>query len=235
MSNERSNPDIFGVPGPVVFGPNPKGGDNLTWSSLREMENSQERIVALEARLRSYLVDGLSNAAENAHPFSSAALVMIGIEAFGEILFRDGSKGEDASKQRFCDACSKIDQKFGRQLPKTGAQAFARRWNVSKPKSMGEIVYTFFRNSIVHSFYGRGLYLTCEDTKDVQLTDEGIAMLNPDWLLKKYRCSSGKLLDKLVKEKNGGALRRNALKYLEKLLKQSDAEVDEASDAGCPT
>jgi hypothetical protein len=230
MSENVQKSDQFGVPGYVIFGPNPKGGDNLTWDSLRSMTESDDRIAALESRLRTYLVSGLADTAKTAHPFSAAALVMIGIGSLGEILFRDGSSGEDASKQRFCKACNKIDQQFSRQLPNKGSSAFAKRWNTPKPKSMAEILYTYFRNSIVHSFHGRGLYLTGEETDTVKLTDDGVAMLNPTWLVNQYEKSSGNLLTKLLGEEENGPLRRNALDFLDKLVAQTALGGDSAPE-----
>ena len=154
MSHTSTPPNNeFGIPNEVIFGPNPRpNGNNLTWGDMRSMLDDSGKIEALASRVQNYLIDGIVNSARSAQPFAAASLILVGIGSLGEIFFNliSEAKAEDANKTRFCSACNKLDQKLSRQLGKQKREAFAKRWGLIPPNSASEILYRFFRNSIIH-------------------------------------------------------------------------------------
>ncbi len=75
-------------------------------------------------------------------------------------------------------------------------RADARRMN-----TVGDVLYTFFRNSMMHGFRGRAVFLTEVDheSKDLTLIDaDGTMILRPSWLWNRYVAVVGSTFDEIV-------------------------------------
>ena len=91
---------------------------------------------------------------------------------------------------------------------------------VEKPNNGAQVLYTFLRNSFIHGYYRRAVFLTGDDTQDVQFRADGCVLIHPWWFYERFSTLVKKLLVAMFKEQQNGKLRRNALKYVSTLLDQ---------------
>jgi hypothetical protein len=216
-----------GAPDEARFSPGLKKGEEaVTWGSLRQLTNDDYRLAALSARIRSFLIEQTSAILEKKAyaPFPLTAVTLIGIGSLGEIFYADAADPHDEDRNLilFCEFCDSIDKRFPRAPNKNFKEAFASRWRVEKPRSISRILYTFFRNSFVHGYYGRSVFLTGDETPDITLRDDGCVLLQPDWFYGAFRHAAENHLVRMQKEKKDGRLRRNGLAYVRKLIDERD-------------
>lgn len=180
----------FNVPDHVVFGPAGNGKD-LSYGDVRAMQ-TQDRVAALRRRHEAWLVDqSKALAASAGSPFPLAVMTCIGMEALGLIAFGPGSKLKDP----FVAVATVVDSRFTLPLSATFKANLVARWAVTldpdaRPGAVGshaDLLYFFFRNSMVHGFRGRGVFLTGDETSDMSVQDaDGTMTLNPWWLWARY-------------------------------------------------
>ena len=82
---------------------------------------------------------------------------------------------------------------------------------MEKPNNGAEVLYTFFRNSFIHGYYGRAVFLTGDDTQEVEFRADGCVLLHPWWFYERFSNVARELLVEMFKEQQNGQLRRNAL------------------------
>lgn len=215
---------MSGVPDYVVFA-HPSNGP-ITWGQVRANQDRAYRVQCLAARLRTLMVMQYRQLQEKkiTGPFVIAITVMSGIEILGEIFYSTPVPPDrnDASKEAFCRFCAKVHQRFGRAPSKNFKDAFEARWNNGRPESVAAIVYKYFRNTLIHGYYGRSVFLTGGGTNDLTLCDDGCVLIHPDWLLERFIAAAEEHIDTLLMAPPQCGLRRNALNYLHDLLDEGD-------------
>jgi len=217
----------IGAPAETIFSPGVLAGeDRVTWGSLRANKDEDYRLRALSARLRTFLLKQTSNIIDKKidAPFPLTTVTLVGIGSLGEIFYGDAAHPRDKYRNLilFCCFCNSLDQRFPRAPKKEFKAAFAKRWSEEKPCSTSQILYTFFRNSFVHGYYGRSVFLTGDETQDFTLREDGCVLLNPDWFYEVFRKSAEKHLVDMAAEQMNGRFRKNALKYIRKLIDDHD-------------
>jgi hypothetical protein len=74
----------------------------------------------------------------------------------------------------------------------------------------------------VHGYYGKAVFVTGEQTKDVLLREDGCVLIHPDWFLQRFIKTAEQHIQQVVREEANGSLRRNALRYISILLNEGD-------------
>lgn len=211
------------VPDDVVFGPDP-GGSPLTYGAVRKL-NAQARVEVLRRRFEHWLVgqsEPLVKSGGSAFPLS--VMTCVGMEALGVVAYH-------GDKRPFQRVAARIDNRFADRLTSTFETNFRARWpfdardwaDATDMKTVGDVLYTFFRNSMVHGFRGRAVFLTEEDHESTDLTlreAEGTMILRPSWLWNRYVAVVGSTFDEIVRATApGNAKRASAEKYVALMLK----------------
>jgi hypothetical protein len=215
-----------GTPDDVIFSLDPDDKDKrISWGQLRANTDQTFRLRCLQARVEDLLLLQSSQLLkpDSYAPFPLAAITLIGVGAVGEIFFADTvpASASNRNKSLFCQAAKKLAQQFSRPLSKNFKEAFSKRWGVEKPNNGAEVLYTFFRNSFIHGYYGRAVFLTGDDTQEVEFRADGCVLLHPWWFYERFSNVAMELLVEMFKEQQNGQLRRNALKYVSNLLDES--------------
>jgi hypothetical protein len=217
-----------GVPNEVVFA-RTAAGAAITWGQVRANADRVYRVQCLADRLRSFMVLQYRELQQKNinGPFILGLTVMAGVEILGKIFYSTPipTDPNDANKEAFCRFCAKLDQRFGRTPPKAFKNAFEARWAEARPDRISVIFYRYFRNTLIHGYYGRAVFLTGQGTNDLLLRDDGCLLVHPDWLLERFIAAAEVHIAELLAAAPNSSLRRNGLNYLHGLL---DEPADEA-------
>lgn len=211
------------VPDHVVFGPDPSGSP-LTYGDVRKL-SVQGQLEVLRRRHEHWLVgqsEPLAKSGGSAFPLS--VMTCVGMEALGIVAYYGDS-------QPFQRIAADIDGRFAQTLTPTFKTNFTARWpfdardraDAAKMTTVGDVLYTFFRNSMVHGFRGRAVFLTEEDheSKDLTVQDaEGSIVLRPSWLWKRYVAVVATTFHEIVTSSaTARSKRTSAEKYVALMLK----------------
>lgn len=211
-----------GAPDELIFSDSPEhGAAQITWGALRANHDAQFRLLCLSKRIRGFLLDQTSrllNEGTNA-PFPLVVTTTVGIGSLAEVFYSDTVPARQDERNRiiFCCFADKIAEDFSRSLKKDFKVQFAERWG-ERPRTGSQILYTFFRNSLVHGYYGQAVFLTGDETDSIEYRADGCVLLNPEWFFTRFAAAANTHLDRALEEQENGCLRRNALGYVAGLL-----------------
>jgi len=211
------------VPGYIIFGPNEHGQD-ITVADVRALPLA-ERTLALKRRLDRLLVGQIDELAKVQNgsrvvysPFPLAVLTCVAIETVGQV-FHGPSK--DDPKEAFVWMANRIDRMLSRKPPKAFKTAATVRWPNKKNQkfdSYSDVIYHFFRNTLIHGYHGRGVYLT-EDETQTWSPDDGFLYVNPYWFWTAFRRVYDELFRELDENPNdNNRLRMKCREYVERML-----------------
>ncbi|MBL0035384.1 MAG: hypothetical protein IPP26_06355 [Flavobacteriales bacterium] len=152
-------------------------------------------------------------------------MTCIAVETIGRIFFK--STGDSKASQ-FIQALGTLDQRLGRQLTKTFRERLVELWPVQEEgqlkktqdiKTRAELLYTFFRNSMVHGYRARAVYLSDQEGLDIEEGD-GHLVLNPHWLWNRFKVAYEELLNEALDESRETSSRKHCLAYIRKILSE---------------
>jgi hypothetical protein len=219
------------IPDEITFGPDGRGGA-LSYGNVRAMSDF-EKIHALKLRLDGFLVDQVSElGADNAgntkvySPFPLAVMTCVGIEALGRVMYRQLIDGlEGAKKKPFIEVAKGIDSKLSRQLTKDFKRSLKLRWpgiDASPFENAAHIIYTFFRNKMIHGYFGQAVYLTdlAENATATWEFGDGYLILSPYWFWDGFKKRYSDLFIEALKNQRGPNPRaESCLLHLAQMLK----------------
>ena len=211
---------VHEVPDHVVFGPRRGGGADLTFGDVRNALSIQGKIEALRDRCDRWLIQQSKPLADSkGSPFPLAVMACVGIEALGQIAFGEGLAGSPKS-YAFVSVADRIDSRF-RDPPTPGFLAALVARLPRAPAGKGsELFYTFFRNSMIHGYRGRSVFLTGDEVHDVALREsDGTMVLNPWWLWAEYEKVATTLLDEIERPTASTPRRSCAESYMSRMLR----------------
>lgn len=217
------------VPPDVIFassdGPLP-----TYYGDVREMDDAK-RLSALNRRLDEWLIEqidelGKDEGAESKvySPFPLALLTCVAMETLGSVMYHDDSESdEENARNGFRKVAAKMHQGFARSFSKKAKANIAERWadtkDTSKLRTPADLLYTYFRNTLIHRYQGQGVQITEEITKTYELTEEGTIAVDPYWLWRKFKQAYETLFQELhSNQEPTNARRTSALHYVEQLL-----------------
>jgi hypothetical protein len=173
------------VPNTVIFADN--GTEKITYGDVRGYDDST-RLRALRMRLDYWLVAQIDPLAAKTNgelkvycPFPLVILSCITIETLGAIFFsRPDEKLEN--KEVFERAAIYIDKRLKRPMQKgffAKMKALFAQGKGPQPQSASDVLYKFFRNTMVHGYHARGVYMTVDIEPDAWRYDAGFLRLHP--------------------------------------------------------
>jgi hypothetical protein len=217
------------VPEYVIFGPKPNGQGQYTYGDVRELDSSNQ-MGALKARLDVWLLEQTGELCRNNEqgdrfvysPFPLAVMTCVAIGTLGEIFYGDLSDDKERRSDPFRNVLCKIDDKFSRSLEKKEKEAFEKLWpkkfKRAKHRSAGHIIYTFYRNTLIHGFRGQMVFITEDADVSVWAIKEGAIYLNPYQLWDAFVSKAYKAYWSLVFSKGDCSEKTACLDYIATLL-----------------
>lgn len=206
------------IPGPVIFGIDSLGS-SINYAFVREVQDESELINLLRLRLKVFFIDQVQSLQNSKAAFPLTTMTCIGIETLGRIFVNDNK--DDASYQ-FVETIKKIHQSFGRKPNKRYFDKLKEIWsekNLSNIDSFGKIVYRFFRNTMIHGYQGKGVFLSYEDTSSVEIDNEfAFIKINPDWFWNNFKSYYERKFDSVVSAQSNSTERQNCLNYIRSYL-----------------
>jgi len=151
-------------------------------------------------------------------PLPLSIMTCVAIETLAQILFGDSSNKDDKG-HGFKKVLGKMSSKLSKKLGKQDIGDLENRWGTETEKAacVSDLIYTFFRNTLIHGFRGRVVYIGgYSEVADAELR-AGALGLNPFWFWESYKNTFEKQFDQLLAEKQSGE-RTKCLVYLAKLL-----------------
>jgi hypothetical protein len=201
------------LPDELIFGRNSKD-EVVRYGDVRKITDDTELIKLLKSRLETYLnkqVEPLT--IDSAFPLT--VMTCVAVETLGQIFFKEDSS--DTSFQ-FVSVTKKINQVFGRKLSQKYQTKLTETWANKDLKNIdcyGKVLYRFFRNTMIHGYQGKGVFLSYEDTNTIKIDEEtSFIVINPNWFWNSYKVAFEKLFDETIKGQSNNSLRVNCLKYI---------------------
>lgn len=160
-----------------------------------------ELIQLLKTRLEAILINQSQilhikdNKLNKGASFPLAVMTSVGIQTLGQILFK-----ENPNKQshQFVEALKLLDKKFGHQLKKNDKSDLKNIWGEDFTSSnIGEIIYTYFRNSMIHGYRGKGVFLSFQ-LETLYNINSGYVIINPNKLWENFILAFNKEFDDLL-------------------------------------
>jgi len=206
------------LPDEGIFGRNSKN-DVVTYGDVRKITDDTELIDVLRCRLETYLNNQVQPLQAHRSAFPLTVMTCIGIETLGQVFYAE--KKDDTSYQ-FVSIIKRIDQIFGRKLTKKYEKKLTGLWSNKDLKNIdcyGKVVYRFFRNTMIHGFQGKGVFLSYEMTETIMIDeDTSYVVINPNWFWESYQKAFVKLFSAAKEGQTNNPLRANSLIYIKKFL-----------------
>ncbi len=183
------------VPDETYFGSD-ENGTGVLYGMVRKETNRVRRIQLLELRLRVLLVGQIDElyAAPNRprkvySPFPLAILTCVSIETLGRVFYlNDKKKDEKVQSYCFVSVVNHFDKQFSRPLNKEFKALLRKRFpeeQLDASGTLSQLLYSYFRNTFVHGYSGRGVYL--EEAEDSWVMGDGFLVVNPNWFWRRFK------------------------------------------------
>ncbi|MCH8032216.1 MAG: hypothetical protein IH950_00480 [Bacteroidetes bacterium] len=215
------------VPDDTYFGID-ENGKGVYYRDVRSENNPLRRIKLLELRLRDLLIkqtnelEVLLDGSRKVHsPFPLAIITCISIETLGQIFYKsDNKKDEKNQSYSFVSVIKFFDKEFSRPLTKKFKESLTKRFpndEVEKIKNFSELFYTYFRNTFIHGYKGRAVYL--EEQVNTWEKGDGFLVINPNWFWRKFKETFEEHFNQLYSNKeNNNPFKISAYYYIDKLI-----------------
>lgn len=212
------------IPGHVIFGP------DINYAKLRRM-SEDEQIVELKRRIDAFLIRQTDELGKDTtgrlkvkSPWPLAVMTCVGIEAIGRIMYRQLiNNTEESKKAPFVNVASSLDSEFSRTLSKDIKRAIEARYDRRDRKNfktIADIIYTFFRNTMIHEYRGLAVFLDDEEGITWKLHDEGFLVINPYWLWEAFKNKTEELFAEAQESDQKNNPRRvSCIEYINELLR----------------
>ncbi len=206
------------VPDKVIFGINTLG-NSIDYGFVRSVVDDNALINLLRLRLKVFFIDQVQPLQNSRSAFPLTTMTCVGIETLGEIFVKENK--DDASFQ-FVEVIKKIHQTFGRQPNKKYEKRLKEIWSEKDLKnidSFGKLTYRFFRNTMIHGYQGKGVFLSYEDTNNIEIDDEfAFVKINPDWFWNSFKDYYEKKFVQVEQAQANSMERQNCINYIKNFL-----------------
>jgi hypothetical protein len=205
------------VPNEAIFGVDDETFSGITYGEVRKVTDENKLIRLLKCRLDTFLFNQTETVTT---PFPLVCMTCVAVETLGQIFFKEN---KDNSSFRFVSVINKFGQQFSKSFDKPFKEKLNNLWienkEISKITTLGLLIYTYLRNTMIHGFQGRGVYLSFEDTTSFIKNPDGFLILNPKWFWSKTKDVYYDLYQTALKGQKNTPERINCLKYIDKLLR----------------
>lgn len=209
------------IPDNVAFAPKTNGED-IFYSTVRNCQNDFQKIKYLKARLDDWFVNHIEPLSNANSAFPLAIMTCIGIETIGQIFIKPITTKQN---RYFVGAIAKIDQKFSKKFDMRFQEKFEEMWSKEpfegeekelKINNNAELIYTFFRNTMIHGYKAKGVYLDLNENLEFE-TKEGYLILNPKWFWNKFKLCYEKLFKEALSNADKSE-HKQSIAYINKLI-----------------
>ena len=206
------------VPDKVIFGIDGLN-NSINYGFVRQITDDNELINLLRLRLRVFLIDQVQILQNSRSAFPLATMTCVGIETLGEIFVKENKN--DTSFQ-FVETLKKVHQMFGRKPNKKFDKKLQTIWAEKDLKNIdnfAKIVYRFFRNTMIHGYQAKGMFLSYEDTNNIEIDEEfAFLKINPDWFWNNFKIYYENQFVYVGQTQENNSERQNCLKYIKTFL-----------------
>jgi len=206
------------IPDKVIFGIDSLNKP-IDYGFVRQIRDDDELINLLRLRLRVFFIDQVQILQNSRSAFPLATMTCIGIETLGEIFIKENN--DDTSFQ-FVETLKKVHQMFGRKPNKKFDKKLQAIWSEKDLKNVdnfGKIVYRFFRNTMIHGYQAKGMFLSYEDTENIEIDEEfAFLKINPDWFWNNFKTYYENQFVSIGQAQENNPERQNCLKYIKTFL-----------------
>jgi hypothetical protein len=206
------------VPDKVIFGIDTLG-NSIDYGFVRKVTDDNELINLLKLRLKAFFIDQVQSLQNSKSAFPLTTMTCVGIETLGKIFVKEN---KDDTSFQFVEIIKKTHQKFGGKLNKTYKQKLQEIWAEKDLKNIdnfGKLTYRFFRNTMIHGYQGKGVFLSYEDTKNIVVDDEfAFITINPDWFWNSFKDYFEKQFALIGQAQANNTERQNCLNYIKNFL-----------------
>jgi hypothetical protein len=206
------------IPDNIVFGWKTEAREGIFYGEVRRISDENQLISLLKLRLDAYYFSQIEPLIEAKSAFPLLVMTCIGMETLGKIFTDEPSENGDS----FVVIAKKMDQIFGRNPGKTFRESFQANWPTkdwAKIDCFGRLLFKYLRNTMVHGYQGKAVFLSYEDTESYLIFNEsGYMVINPKWLWVKLTTASEQLFDEAIKGQANSPIRKNCLAYIRQLL-----------------
>jgi len=206
------------VPDKVIFGIDSLN-NVIDYGYVRHIADDDELINLLRLRLKVFFIQQVQALQNSRSAFPLTTMTCIGIETLGEIFVKEN---KDDTSFQFVEIIKKIHQTFGRNPNKKYEKKLQEIWSEKDLKNIdcfGKIVYRFFRNTMIHGYQGRGMFLSYEDTETIEIDDEfAFIKINPDWYWNSFKSYYERQFVLIGQAETNNTERQNCLSYIKTFL-----------------
>lgn len=206
------------VPDKIIFGID-KLGNSIDYGFVRNITDETELIDLLKLRLKVFFIDQVQSLQNSRSAFPLTTMTCIGIETLGEIFIKED---KDDTSFQFIEIIKKVNQTFGRKPNKKYEKKLQEIWTGKDLKSIdcfGKLVYRFFRNTMIHGYQAKGMFLSYEETDNIEIDEEfAFIKINPDWFWDSFKKYYENQFASIIKAETNNKERQNCLKYINEFL-----------------
>jgi len=193
----------------------------------------EDQFHALQRRFSRFCLEQIGDLTRSAggkrlvhSPFPLFVMTCVGIETAGKIFFwRSPARGEseeDVQRLGFIQVCKGIDAHLSRPLTAQHKAEYDSLWGAGAHRfaqSYGTIVYRLGRNTMIHGYRGKGVFITDDPAVPSWAMHAGGVALNPYWFFGRFAEHCNELWAKFHANKNANnPLKISARAYLQDLL-----------------
>jgi len=112
-------------------------------------------------------------------------MTCIGVETLGEITIAESS---DDNGIQFKKILWKFDTNITKTLTKAEKELVKKNWpdkDGEKIKTLTELFYKYYRNTMIHGYLGKGVFLS-SGLKPPFIFNDGFLIINPDWFWTRF-------------------------------------------------
>lgn len=219
------------VPDNTYFGEKPEGG-GIKYREVRLITEEQRKLEILKTRLDPLLIgqiNELAYAADNTRkvysPFPLTVLTLLSIETLGHIVNDVERIRKESEFEQSKILVTPVYQLMDRGLSHKPSKKFYRAFETLHGKKVkkliskySDIIHIYQRNTFNHGYQSRGVFLTEEIQKAIEINEEaGCLYLNPYLFWELFKKTYSSVFHKIL-EGSEAEWRKNALMYFQKLI-----------------
>ena len=145
------------VPNQTIFGVD-ENEASINYRTLRQITDEDRLIILLKLRIEVFFIGQVKHL-ETVSPFALSVMTCIGVETLGEITIAESS---DDNGIQFKKILGKFDTKLAKTLTKAEKELVKKNWpdkDGEKIKTLTDLFYKYYRNTMIHGYRGKGVFL----------------------------------------------------------------------------
>ncbi len=206
------------IPDEIIFGID-NNRNAVDYGFVRNIKDDNELINLLRLRLMRFFIEQVQVLQDSKSAFPLTTMTCIGIETLGEIFIE---KNANDTSFQFVEIIKKVNQTFGFKPNKKYMTKLKEIWSekdLAKIDNFGKLTYRFFRNTMVHGYQGKGVFLSYEDTESIEIDEKSAFIkINPDWFWNSFKGYYERQFKIVEKAESNNKERRNCIDYIKNFL-----------------